>query len=186
LDSFPEKARLRMPEDNQDKALHHGRYLTLLERRGWEFIHRLHPVVVMIAWTPARELLLVEQYREPLSAHTIELPAGLVGDEQGKEDEGLMLAASRELEEETGWRAAELTEIMRCPTSAGISDEIAVFIHCSGLTRVGRGGGTASENITVHRVPAEEIEDWLDAQRAAGKHLDPKIYSALFWSASRR
>ncbi len=175
-----------MPEDNQDKALHHGRYLTLLERRGWEFIHRLHPVVVMIAWTPARELLLVEQYREPLSAHTIELPAGLVGDEQGKEDEGLMLAASRELEEETGWRAAELTEIMRCPTSAGISDEIAVFIHCSGLTRVGRGGGTASENITVHRVPAEEIEDWLDAQRAAGKHLDPKIYSALFWSASRR
>jgi ADP-ribose pyrophosphatase len=175
-----------MLPDNKAQQLYQGRYLTLLERKGWEFIHRLHPVVVMVAWTPARELLLVEQYREPLAARTIELPAGLVGDEQGKEDEGLMLAAARELEEETGWRAARLTEIMRCPTSAGISDEMAVFIRCDELTRVGSGGGTASEDITVHRIAEGEIRGWLDAQRADGKYLDPKIYSALFWTASDR
>jgi len=173
-----------MLTDEQARELHQGRYLTLLERKGWEFIHRQHPVVVMIAWTPARELLLVEQYREPLRATTIELPAGLVGDEEGKEDEGLMLAAGRELEEETGWRAASLTEIMRCPTSAGMSDEIAVFIRCDDLTRVGQGGGTASENITVHAISSERIEAWLEARRAEGKHLDPKIYSALFWTMS--
>jgi ADP-ribose pyrophosphatase len=178
-----------MPSDNKHSEprgdeLHRGRYLTLLERRGWEFIHRRHPVVVMVAWTPAEELLLVEQYREPLSTHTIELPAGLVGDEAGREDEGLLLAAQRELEEETGWKAAVLEEIMRCPTSAGISDEIAVFIRCDDLVQTGPGGGTASENITVHRVPAADIDRWLDKQRAQGKHLDPKIYSALYWTRS--
>lgn len=166
----------------QADELHRGRYLTLLERRGWEFIHRRHPVVVMVAWTPARELLLVEQYREPLSTHTIELPAGLVGDEQGQENEGLLLAAQRELEEETGWRAGTLEEIMRCPTSAGMSDEIAFFIRCRHLVQTGPGGGTASENITVHRIHAEEIDVWLAGQRGRGKHLDPKIYSALYWT----
>lgn len=175
----------RFPKPDSEE-LYKGRYLNLVERRGWEFIHRLHPVVVMIAWTPARELLLVEQYREPLSAPTIELPAGLVGDEEGKEKEDLMLAAARELEEETGWRASEMNEIMRCPTSAGISDEIAVFIRCEGLTQVGQGGGTGSENITVHRVLDEKIVAWLETQRGMGKHLDPKIYSALFWTSPTR
>jgi len=173
-----------MLSDTNDRELHKGRYLTLRERKGWEFIHRLHPVVVMIAWTPARELLLVEQFREPLSARTIELPAGLVGDEAGMEDEGLMLAAARELEEETGWHAAEMTEIMRCPTSAGMSDELAVFLRCERLTRIGTGGGTASENITVHQVPGDSIETWLSARRSEGKYLDPKIYAALYWTSS--
>ncbi len=165
--------------------LHKGRYLTLRERRGWEFIHRQHPVVVMIAWTPDQELLLVEQYREPLQCHTIELPAGLVGDEDGTHGEDLQVAAARELEEETGWRAGRLSEIMRCPTSAGMSDEIAVFIRCEELLRVGEGGGTPSENITVHAIHRDRIQPWLDAQRDAGKYLDPKIYAALFWAQPR-
>ncbi|MEN1728245.1 MAG: NUDIX hydrolase [Pseudomonadota bacterium] len=173
-----------LPED-QARELHRGRYLTLQERRGWEFIHRLHPVVVMVAWTPDDELVLVEQYREPLQASTIELPAGLVGDEAGHEDEGLLLAAARELEEETGWRAGSMAEIMRCPTSAGMSDEIAVFIRASELVKVGEGGGTPSENITVHVVARDRIDRWLDEQREDGKQLDPKIYSVLHWSRTR-
>jgi len=177
------------PDDPASSAptdeLFQGRYLTLLERRGWEFVHRRHPVVVMIAWTPSRELLLVEQYREPLAARTIELPAGLVGDEEGQEDEGLLLAAQRELEEETGWRATALDEIIRCPTSAGLSDEIAVFIRCRELTQTGSGGGTSSENITVHAIASSEIDAWLARQCALGKRIDPKIYSALYWTRER-
>jgi len=171
-----------MNTHNQAEELHQGRYLTLQKRRRWEFIHRQHPVVVMIAWTPQRELLLVEQYREPLQSHTIELPAGLVGDEAGSEDEGLKNAAVRELEEETGWRANEVSEIMRCPTSAGMSDEIAVFMRCGNLVQVSAGGGTPSENITVHAIANEQITAWLDAQRADGIYLDPKIYAALYWA----
>ena len=68
-----------MLPEARSKPLYTGQYLTLCSRNGWEYIHRRHPVVVMVAWTPNRELLLVEQYREPIGGRTIELPAGLVG-----------------------------------------------------------------------------------------------------------
>ncbi|AKS40777.1 NUDIX hydrolase [Wenzhouxiangella marina] len=173
-----------LPEADIEE-LHRGAYLSLCSRKHWEFVHRQHPVVVLVAWTPARELLLVEQYREPIAARTIELPAGLVGDEVGSEDEALLDAANRELEEETGWRAGRLTELMRCPTSAGMSDEMAVFLHAESLEQVGPGGGTGSEDITVHAIPERDIDAWLQAQRREGKQLDPKIYAALYWTGSR-
>src|SRR5699024_2804745 len=114
-------------ETQKDALLYAGRYLKLIERNGWELVSRHHRVAVVVAWTPTDELLLVEQYRIPLQARTIELPAGLVGDQPGQEDEPLLAAAGRELEEETGWRAGAIREIMPCPTSAGLSDEVAVF-----------------------------------------------------------
>lgn len=160
-----------------------GRYLKLVERNGWEFATRVHPtVVVLIAWTDADELVLVEQYREPAGASCIELPAGLVGDRPEQAGEAERVAAARELEEETGYRAGRLTELMRCPTSAGMTDELAVFFHAEALERVSDGGGDASEDITVHRVPGAEVHDWLLERIRAGQPVDPKIYFALYWS----
>ena len=170
-----------MPSKQDPKPLYTGRYLSFCERDGWEFVHRRHPVVVVLAWTPDDELLLVEQSRKPIGQPTIELPAGLVGDDLGFQDEVLADAAIRELEEETGWRAERVREILRCPTSAGMTDEMVVFMQAEDLVKCGEGGGTASENITVHAIAAAEIDHWLDLQRAAGKALDPKIYAALYW-----
>lgn len=163
--------------------LHAGRFLKLVERNGWEFATRVHPtVVVLIAWTDDEELLLVEQYREPVGARCIELPAGLVGDRPGEADEAARDAAARELEEETGYRAGSITELMRCPTSAGMTDELAVFYRAEALQRVSDGGGDASESITVHRVPAARVHGWLLERIRAGQPVDPKIYFALYWS----
>ncbi len=171
-----------MPEA-KTTILHRGRYLTLVERRGWEFASRSNPVVaVLIAWTPARELLLVEQYREPIGRRAIELPAGLVGDLRGRERETVLAAGARELEEETGYRAGKVVEFMRCPTSAGMTDETAVFLIAEDLIQVGDGGGDASEDILVHRVPARDIDAWLAARSCEGLAIDPKIYSALYWT----
>lgn len=168
-----------------DKTLFEGRYLTLKSRRGWEFVQRNHPVVCLVAWTPDRELLLVEQYREPVGCLTIELPAGLVGDQEALQGEALELAASRELEEETGWRPGQLEEIMRCPSSAGLTDEVVVFFLAHQLEQVGEGGGDGSEDIRVHQVPADSIDAWLEQQQANGLALDPKIFSALHWTRRR-
>ncbi|NKI34954.1 NUDIX hydrolase [Wenzhouxiangella sp. XN79A] len=165
------------------ETLHSGRYLRLCERSGWEFATRVHPtVVVLIAWTEADELLLVEQYREPVRQRCLELPAGLVGDRPGEADEPEREAAARELEEETGYRAGRLELLMRCPTSAGMTDECAVFFRASGLERVSDGGGDASEDITVHRIPRAEVHDWLLDRVEAGAAVDPKIWFALYWS----
>ena len=168
-----------------DRTLHEGRYLTLLERDGWEFIERRHGVAALIAWTPDRELLLVEQYRIPLRCRTIELPAGLVGDQPELGPEALLDAAARELIEETGWAAGRLIELITCPSSAGLTSEQVSFVLAEDLQWVAPGGGDDSEDIIVHRVPAAALPQWLNDRYQAGMAIDPKIYAALYWSGAR-
>lgn len=170
----------------RDTTHYQGRYLSLLERDGWEFSSRNNAsgVVGLIAVTSASEIVLVEQYRKPIEAPVIELPAGLVGD-HADPDESILSAAARELEEETGFAADRMELLMACPSSAGMSDEIISFVGAKGLTRVGPGGGDASESIRVHIVPLAEVDSWLTRQLADGKALDPKIYAGLFWLQSR-
>ena len=174
-----------MSTPTDSNLLFSGRYLTLRERHGWEFIERHHGVVVLIAWTPERELLLVEQYRIPIQRRTIELPAGLVGDREHDSEESPLAAAARELVEETGWRAGSLCEIMCCPTSAGLSSEQVRFVRAEDLEPAGPGGGDDSEDILVHRIPAAAIDGWLLDRYRAGLAIDPKIFTALYWSASQ-
>ncbi|GAB4168593.1 MAG: NUDIX hydrolase [Wenzhouxiangellaceae bacterium] len=168
--------------NEQMTILGSGDYLKLVRRKGWEFATRHNPlVVVIIAWTDDDELVLVEQYREPIRRRTIELPAGLVGDLEGQAGETLIEAAARELYEETGYRAEGFREIMRCPTSAGLTDEIAVFLRAGSPSQVGPGGGDASEDITVHRIAANRLAGWLQTANASGLAVDPKIYAAMVW-----
>lgn len=162
-------------------VLYAGHYLQLRQRDGWEFVARNHRVAVVVALTPGDELLLVEQFRVPVDGRAIELPAGLVGDEPGRENEALLEAARRELEEETGWRPGTVEPIMDCPTSAGMSDEMVVFVRARELERVGPGGGAGDEDISVHAIPRDGIDEWLRGQHARGLAIDPKIYTALYW-----
>jgi ADP-ribose pyrophosphatase len=167
---------------SEDITHYRGRYLSLLERDGWEFASRSNAsgVVVIVAVTDRGEILLVEQYRKPVQALVLELPAGLVGDHVSP-DESVLEAAHRELIEETGYAASKLEILMACPSSAGMSDEIITFVAATGLQRVGPGGGDASEEIEVVAVPLKQVDDWLAGQRSLGKPMDPKIYAALYW-----
>jgi ADP-ribose pyrophosphatase len=166
----------------QDITHYSGRFLSLHERDGWEFASRSNAscVVMLVAVTPDAEIVLVEQYREPVSATVIELPAGLVGDNDDPE-ESILDAARRELVEETGYAAARLRILMACPSSAGMSDEIVSFVVATDLRRVGPGGGDDSESIEVLCVPLAQVDGWLARQLAEGRLLDPRIYAALYW-----
>ncbi len=159
-----------------------GRYLGISERDDWEFTTRVNAraVVVIVPVTPEGELVLVEQFRIPVDSAVIELPAGLVGD-QGDPDEDLLEAARRELEEETGYAAERWRLLLLCPSSAGLTDEMLHVYLAEDLRRVGPGGGDASEDIRVHRVPVGEVPAWLDARLAEGLMVDPKVYAGLFW-----
>lgn len=160
-----------------------GRYLGLKERANWEFAYRTNAsgVVVLVPVTKAHELVLVEQYRIPVNNRVIELPAGLVGDTDDS-NEAFETAARRELLEETGYCAAKLEELLTCPSTPGMADEMITIYFASGLERVGPGGGDGNEDITVHHVPITTAPQWLDARRAEGIMLDPKIYAGLFWA----
>jgi ADP-ribose pyrophosphatase len=163
------------------KVLHAGRFLELVEHGRWEFVRRrvATAVVGLVAVTPSDELLLVEQQRLPVAAPVIELPAGLVGDEVAHE--GLLDAAARELEEETGWRGARLRVLARGPSSAGLTSEIVTLIRAEGLTRVGDGGGVAGERIVVHQVPLATAASWLQNRADRGRLIDHKVYAGLWW-----
>lgn len=171
-----------MPDDITH---HEGRYLSLLERDGWEFAQRSNAssVVALVAVTEQDEIVLVEQYRKPVNRLVIELPAGLVGD-LADPDESVLVAAARELEEETGFTASHLEVLMELPSSSGMTDEMITFIAATGLSRTGPGGGDDSEDIRVHVVPLKSAGDWLSRKLSSDMTLDPKIYTALYWLQS--
>ena len=166
-----------------ESVLAKGKHLHLVCQDGWEFARRPNTsgVVLIGALTPQNNLLLVEQYRVPVGANVIELPAGLAGDIPGQEDEDLVLAAKRELVEETGYEAFDLQLKMSGPISAGLTDETISLYIARNLKRVGPGGGDESEDILVHEVPFDGIETWLQARANEGRLLDPKIYSAIYF-----
>ena len=159
-----------------------GRYLGIAERDGWEFVMRTNAsnVAVLVPVTDEREIILVEQYRPPVQKRVIELPAGLVGDREDP-DETVLVAAQRELLEETGFTAEHMQELLVCPSTAGMSDEVITFILAEGLEQVGPGGGDESEDIEVHRVELSSACEWLGAKNAEGLYIDPKIYAAILW-----
>ena len=134
--------------------------------------------VIVIAVTPADEVLFVEQYRIPLGARTIEMPAGLVGDDHAQDT--LIDAARRELIEETGWSPGKVEVLLTGPTSSGMSNERIAFVRARALTRVGAGGGVDDEDITVHAVPRAQAPAWLMQKQAEGFELDLKLWAGLW------
>ncbi len=163
------------------KVLAEGRFLRLVERRGWELVDRpgIEAIVAVVALTERDELILIEQYREPVSGSVIELPAGLVGDEDAKES--LDSAAQRELVEETGFRAGSFELLTVGPPSAGQSSEVVSILRAHEVRRCGQGGGVGDEQITVHLVPRSEVSSWLARRERSGQLIDPKVWAALYF-----
>jgi ADP-ribose pyrophosphatase len=159
-----------------------GQHLRLVKRRGWEFVERkrISGIVVIVALTADRRLLLVEQYRPPVDCRVIELPAGLAGDSPEADGESLEDAARRELLEETGYRAETMVPLFHGPPSAGITSEQLTFFQASDVQHVDAGGGDESEEITVHAVGLDELEGWLEQQAREGKAIDVKVYAGLY------
>ena len=173
---------MNLPTDDYE-ILHQGRYIRMVRRNGWEYIEQAGAsgVVVLVAVTEDRRLLLVEQFRTPLQSQVIELPAGLVGDRPGFGDESFETAGLRELEEETGYTAESLSPLLAGPYSPGRSNAFYTFMRARGLRQISEGGGDEHEEIQVHRVPLDQIELWLADQVAQGRLVDPKIYAALYF-----
>ena len=162
------------------KTVYQGKYLRMIERGTWEYVERTHAsglAAIIIAVTPEDKVVFVEQFRVPLQATTIEMPAGLVGDIDASES--IELSAIRELEEETGWAATHAEVLMVGPTSSGMASEKIAFVRATGLSRVGPGGGDGDENITVHEVPRPQAAAWLAQKMAEGYELDAKLWAGL-------
>jgi len=165
-----------------------GKFLSLVKEGRWEYADRIGTTgaAIIVAVTNEERVLLVEQYRIPVHTRTIEMPAGMVGDEPGIAGEGFTDAAKRELLEETGYAAEHMETLTTGPSSAGLASEVVTLYLASGLTRVNAGGGVGHEEIVVHEVPVSEVHDWLAARASEGKLIEPKVYAGLYFLFRKR
>lgn len=158
-----------------------GRFITAVREGPWEYVRRARGIraVVILAETDAGEVLLVEQYRVPIGGRCLELPAGLIGDDEGGEGDTVEASAVRELIEETGYRPERIERIGEFYSSPGMVAEGFTLVRAAGLTRVGDGGGTVGEEIVVHHVPRAEIAQFVAAKRGQGVGIDVKLLLLL-------
>jgi ADP-ribose pyrophosphatase len=159
-----------------------GRFVTAKRQGKWEYVSRsrgIHAAVILaIDDAPGgRHVILVEQYRVPLGKNCLELPAGLVGDDQAGEETAI--AAARELEEETGYRAARWDVAGEFYSSPGMVSESFTLLIARDLTRVGDGGGVSGENIIVHRVALADLATFVAAKRSNGCGIDVRVAMLL-------
>lgn len=162
--------------DEPEEIVWQGRYITAKTRGRWEYVSRARSIrAAVIIAIDSGHAILVEQYRVPLGRVCLELPAGLIGDDEGAEGESAEAAAMRELEEETGYRAERMENLGEFQSSPGMVSESFTLMRAHGLTRVGPGGGTEGENITVHRVPMRELDRFVADWRASGHAVDVRL-----------
>ena len=130
---------------------------------GRETVHEVvrHPgAVAVIALREDGKLLLVRQYRTALERMTLEIPAGKL--ERGEDP---LLAAGRELTEETGYSAGRLDYLMPVAVAAGYSDEL---IHLYMATELSAGAPNPDDDEFV-------ASEWVELDVLVDSVLDGRI-----------
>ena len=163
-----------MSENEQEEIVWQGKFITAKRQGKWEYVSRARGIkAAVILAVEDGHVLLVEQFRVPLGKNCIELPAGLIGD-HGEEEDPLE-AAGRELEEESGYRAAHLESLGEYYSSPGMVSESFTLVRATGLTKISEGGGVEDEGIIPHRVAVADLSNFIAAKRAEGCGIDVKL-----------
>ncbi|KAB2333756.1 NUDIX domain-containing protein [Bacillus mesophilum] len=121
-----------------------------------------HPgAVAVLAVTDDQKIIMVEQYRKALEKTIVEIPAGKL--EQGEDPQE---CAKRELEEETGYEAAEWSLLTSFYTSPGFADEIVHLYIAKGLTQKENSAELdEDEFVNLMELTLAEAEQLVDEQR---------------------
>ena len=169
-----------MSED-QEQIVWQGKFITAKVQGKWEFVSRARGIkaAVILAIDEADHVLLVEQFRVPLGKACLELPAGLIGDDDSALGEDASAAATRELEEETGYTATRMELVGEFYSSPGMVSESFTLLRAHGLTRTGPGGGTDGEDIAVHRVALSDLPQFIESARKRGLGIDVRLLMLL-------
>ncbi|MHC4615057.1 MAG: NUDIX hydrolase, partial [Planctomycetota bacterium] len=168
---------LAMPGHVDVRTTHRGRLLRV-DVLSWtdtdgraverEVVH--HPgAVLVVPRLEDERLVLVRNERVAVDAHLLELPAGKL--EPG---EAPQAAASRELEEETGYRPGRIRALGEFYTSPGFCDELMRVFVADQLEPVGQKL-EPGENIEVQVIARSEVM----AMIGDGRIRDGKTIAAL-------
>jgi ADP-ribose diphosphatase len=109
--------------------------------------------VMVLALTPDEEVILIRQYRHGVEEICLELPGGLVDGEDRSAD----VAVKRELLEETGYRARELTLIGDCFPQPAVLTNRCFFYLARDVERVREPELDEGEDVEILKVPLASI-----------------------------
>ena len=133
-------------------------------------VEMVAPAVFVVALTAAEEVVLVVQERYTTGARSIEVPAGATDGEEP------LLAARRELREETGLVAERWRPLGRMNALNGIADAPELVFLATGLSAAAEGDERDAEGITeVLRVPFGDVLRMV----AAGDIVDGETIASL-------
>jgi ADP-ribose pyrophosphatase len=155
-----------------------GKYVRALKRGRWEYVSRVNDIrAVVILADFEGKVILIDQPRMAVGGRCVELPAGLVGDE----DQGATIesTAIKELEEETGFTAQRIERLGDFHASPGMLSESFTLVRAHEISRIGAGGGTEHEDINVHLVGRSDIPAFLEGKRREGLAVDVKLLNFL-------
>jgi ADP-ribose pyrophosphatase len=179
--------RKEIRSNDKPVVIKEGKFMRLIRQGGWEYVQRSNctGIVVIVAMTDDRRMILLKQFRPPVNRYCIELVAGLVNDQGKVRKESMATAAKRELLEESGYKAKKMTQILVGPVSPGSSADCMTLFLAEGLVKSGQGGGDHTEDIEVFEIPMVRVESWLREMERRGCLVDPKVYTGLYFLRAR-
>jgi ADP-ribose pyrophosphatase len=156
------------------KVMWEGKFVRAIKRDKWEYASRANNInaVAIIAEYDGK-VILVDQPRVAPDRRCVELPAGLVGDQDPNAT--VESTAIKELEEETGFTAERVERLGQFLASPGMLSESFTLVRAHGVRKIGEGGGDENEDINVHLVPRGEIPAFVEQKREQGFGVDVKL-----------
>lgn len=117
----------------------------------------IYPAVSIVALNEKDEVYLIGQFRYPTGGYSVEVPTG------GSDGEELLVAAKRELKEETGLEAKEWIQVGEFRPYDGISNEIDYVFLARNLTETNSEPDPKEGILEVRKVPFTKVFDLIES-----------------------
>lgn len=131
--------------------------------------------VAVAAVTDDNKMYLVRQFRKAAEQDVLEIPAG-----RREHDENPMIAAMRELKEETGFTARKISHLTSFYATIGYCTEVIHVYMATGLTP-GETEFDEHEAIELECYPVEELKQMV----FDGEIIDGKTITAILLVAAK-
>lgn len=134
----------RVREDSSESSEGKESNFYVIENPNWANV---------LALTDDNKVIIIEQFRHGTGEITIEIPGGMVDDE-----EDLFEAAKRELVEETGYTPQEIVSLGKCHPNPAIQDNILYHFLALGCKKTNETAFDSTESVVTKLIDLEEFE----------------------------